>query len=151
MAMQEQSTQQQSSQTGQSPAEQRIRLLQWLLLVGVVLLTMVPTVILEQHSRIFMLKLVIVAILTILPGWLYMQFIRFKGRSLYDEFVINLFRLRIDQECNLPAPPQHTSYYPQWKAAHDQLLADSKAKSSDNLYRRKFEAVYGRSSVSTSV
>jgi hypothetical protein len=53
---------------------------------------MVPTVVLEQHSRIFMLKLVIAAILTILPGWLYMQFIRFKGRSLYDEFVINLLR-----------------------------------------------------------
>jgi hypothetical protein len=73
---------------------------------------MVPTVILEQHSRIFMLKLVIVAILTILPGWLYMQFIRFKGRSLYDEFVINLFRLRIDQECNLPAPPNTRATIP---------------------------------------
>jgi hypothetical protein len=150
MAMQQQSTQQQSTQTGQSSAEQRIRRLQWVLLVGVVLLTMVPTVVLEQHSRIFVLKLVIVAILTILPGWLYMQFIRFKGRSLYDEFVINLFRLHIDQECNLPAPPQHTSYYPRWKAAHDRLLVESKAKTTDNLYRRKFEAVYGRSSVSTS-
>jgi hypothetical protein len=142
--------QQQSTQTGQRQAEQRIRRLQWALLVGVVLLTMVPTVLLEQRSRIFMLKLVIAAILTILPGWLYMQFIRFKGRSLYDEFVINLFRLRIDQECNLPAPPQHTSYYPQWKAAHDRLQVESKVKTTDNLYRRKFEAVYGRSSVSTS-
>ena len=150
MAMRQQSTQQQSTQTGQSSAERRIRRLQWVLLVGVVLLTMVPTVVLEQHSRIFVLKLVIVAILTILPGWLYMQFIRFKGRSLYDEFVINLFRLHIDQECNLPAPPQHTSYYPRWKAAHDRLLVESKAKTTDNLYRRKFEAVYGRSAVSTS-
>src|SRR6266508_2901174 len=139
--------QQESTPIGQRPTE---RLLQWTLLLGVVLLTIVPTVVLEQRSRIFMLKLVIAAILAFLPGWLYMQFIRFKGRSLYDEFVINLFRLRIDQDCNLPAPPQHTSYYPRWKVAHDELQAESKGKTKDNLYRRKFEAVYGRSSVSTS-
>lgn len=139
--------QHESTPIGQRSAE---RLLQWMLLLGVVLLTIVPTVVLEQRSRIFMLKLVIAAILAFLPGWLYMQFIRFKGRSLYDEFVINLFRLRIDQDCNLPAPPQHTSYYPRWKVAHDALQAESKVKTKDNLYRRKFEAVYGRSSVSTS-
>jgi len=97
--------QQESTPIGQRPTE---RLLQWTLLLGVVLLTIVPTVVLEQRSRIFMLKLVIAAILAFLPGWLYMQFIRFKGRSLYDEFVINLFRLRIDQDCNLPAPPHST-------------------------------------------
>jgi len=34
--------------------------------------------------------------------------------------------------------------------AHDELQAESKVKTKDNLYRRKFEAVYGRSSVSTS-
>src|SRR6266540_3685387 len=87
--------QQESTPIGQRPTE---RLLQWTLLLGVVLLTIVPTVVLEQRSRIFMLKLVIAAILAFLPGWLYMQFIRFKGRSLYDEFVINLFRLLIYQD-----------------------------------------------------
>ena len=45
-----------------------------------------------------------------LPGWLYLEFVRSKGYSLYDEYVINLFRLHIDQYCNLPAPPKHTSW-----------------------------------------
>lgn len=46
----------------------------------------------------------------------------------------------------MPAPPQHTSYYAPWKTAHNPLGTKSK----DNLYRRKFEAIYGKSSVSTS-
>jgi hypothetical protein len=59
--------------------------------------------------------------------------------------VINLFRLGIDRACNLPAPPEHTSYYRHWKRDHDML----QTKSKDNLYRKKFEAVYGQQAVST--
>ena len=80
-----------------------------------------------------------------MPGLLYVQFIRFKGPSLYDEFVINLFRLRIDRYRNLPMPPKHTSYYAQWQEDHDKLHEPGP----DNLYRRKFETVYGERAVST--
>jgi hypothetical protein len=115
------------------------------LLVGTVLASLLPTVLFQPQSRVFLLKLVAAALLASLPGLLYLEFIRFKGQTLYDEYVINLFRLGIDQECNLPAPPEHTSYYRPWKKDHEKLGTKSK----DNLYRKKFEAVYGQQAVST--
>ena len=122
-----------------------VRALYASLLVGTVLASLVPAVLFQPHSRVFLLKLVAVALLASLPRLLYLEFIRFKGQTLYDEYVINLFRLGIDLDCNLPAPPQHTSYYGRWKKAHDKLTNPGK----DNLYRKKFEAVYGQQAVST--
>ena len=126
-------------------AERIGRLYLSLSLVGVIALILVPTIYLDESSRLFVLKLVSAGLLAFLPGWLYLQFIRNKGRSLYDEYVLNLFRLRIDKLANLPAPPKHTTYYIPWNKAHEKLLTKNK----DNLYRTKFEAIYGRSSVST--
>lgn len=117
----------------------------WLLLGVVVLGVVVPAVLVDAGSRVFLAKLATVGLLAALPAWLYLQFIANRGFSLYDEFVLNLFRLRVDEQANLPAPPQHTSYYRPWKAAHDQLGTSA----TDNLYRRKFEAVYGAAAVST--
>jgi hypothetical protein len=133
------------TQTSLDRAERISRLYLSVSLVGAVALILVPTIYLDESSRLFVLKLVSAGLLAFLPGWLYLQFIRNKGRSLYDEYVLNLFRLRIDKPANLPAPPEHTTYYLPWKRAHERLGTDSK----DNLYRTKFEAVYGRSSVST--
>jgi hypothetical protein len=126
-------------------AERRSRAWQWTLLVCTVLATLLPTALFQPQSRLLLLKLTVAGLLAFIPGWLYLQFIRFKGRSLYDEYVLNLFRLHIDEYRNLPAPPRHTSYYQLWDTHHKQL----DAKTKDNLYRRKFEAVYGRHSVST--
>jgi len=126
-------------------AERIGRLYLSLALAGAIALILVPTIYLEESSRLFVLKLVSAALLAFLPGWLYLQFIRNKGRSLYDEYVLNLFRLHIDELANLPAPPKHTTYYIPWKKAHEKL----QCKNKDNLYRTKFEAIYGRSSVST--
>lgn len=117
----------------------------WMLLFGVVVLVLVPSVALSDEARLFLLKLLAAAVMSFLPGWIYLQFIRNKGESLYDEFVLNLFRLHIDAYRNLPAPPEHTSYYRPWKRQHAKL----RTKTKDNLYRRKFEAIYGRSAVST--
>jgi hypothetical protein len=122
-----------------------VQLRQALLLGTTVVAALLPTVVLQQPSRIFLLKVALAALLAMLPGWLYLQFIRFRGRSLYDEYVLNLFRLRIDDYRNLPAPPQHTNYHAVWDEAHRQLNTDTK----DNLYRYKFEAIYGRRAVST--
>jgi hypothetical protein len=115
------------------------------LLLATVTAALLPAVLFQPHSRIFLLKVAAVVIFASLPGLLYVQFIRFKGRSLYDEFVINLFRLKIDRYCNLPAPPRHTSYFAEWLAEHKKLADPGR----DNLYRRKFEAVYGEQAVST--
>ena len=114
-------------------------------LLATVAAALLPAVLFQPHSRIFLLKAAAVAVFASLPGLLYVQFIRFKGQSLYDEYVINLFRLKIDRYCNLPAPPKHTSYYAEWLAEHDKLANPGR----DNLYRRKFEAVYGEQAVST--
>ena len=114
-------------------------------LLATVAAALLPAVLFQPHSRIFLLKLAAVALFASMPGLLYVQFIRFKGPSLYDEFVINLFRLRIDQYRNLPMPPKHTSYYAQWQEDHDKLHEPGP----DNLYRRKFETVYGERAVST--
>ena len=114
-------------------------------LLATVAAALVPAVLFQSHSRIFLLKLAAVALFASMPGLLYVQFIRFKGPSLYDEYVINLFRLRIDQSRNLPMPPKHTSYYAQWQEDHDKLHEPGP----DNLYRRKFETVYGERAVST--
>jgi hypothetical protein len=115
------------------------------LLIGTVLASLLPAVLFQPNSRVFLLKLVAAALLASLPGLLYLEFIRFKGQTLYDEYVINLFRLGIDRDCNLPAPPSHTSYYLRWKKDHERLETNS----TDNLYRKKFEAVYGQQAVST--
>jgi hypothetical protein len=126
-------------------AERRTRARQWAMLACAVLAILLPTTLLQPHSQLFLLKLAIAGLLGFIPGWLYLQFIKFKGRGLYDEFVLNLFRLHIDEIRNLPAPPKHTSYYLLWRTEHNKL----KTESTDNLYRRKFEAIYGRYSVST--
>jgi len=117
--------------------------------LGLVAGTLLMAVLLDQHSRLFLLKLVLAAALTVLPAWIYLLFISSKGKRLYDEFVINLYRLNIDRLGNLPAPPQHTTYYGMWKEAHAQLKAVTNSETKDNLYRAKFEAVYGVEAVST--
>ena len=119
------------------------RALLLLLLPSAVVVVLLPAVILQD--RVFVLKLVVAGLLSILPGWLYLLFMKHKGHALYDEFVINLFRIRIDRYENLPMPPQHTTYFKPWKQAHERLGTSSK----DNLYRKKFEALYGPASVST--
>ncbi len=126
-------------------AERLGRLVLSLLLAGTILVILIPAILFGQTGRVVLLKLGVATILSVLPGWLYVQFIKNKGQSLYDEYVINLFRLHIDEYRNLPAPPQHTSYFKLWKEEHDKLECRTK----DNMYRKKFETVYGRSSVST--
>jgi hypothetical protein len=115
------------------------------LLLATVAVAALPAVLLQPDSRISVLKLAVVVLLGSMPGLLYVQFVRFKGPSLYNEYVLNLFRLRIDQYCNLPAPPKHTTYYRQWQQDHKKLDKPGP----DNLYRRKFEAIFGEHAVST--
>ena len=115
------------------------------LLVLAVLIVLLPAVLFQESSGVILLKITAAALLSVLPGWLYLQFIENKGKSLYDEYVLNLFRLHIDEYANLPAPPQHTSYYKLWERRHSELGVETK----DNLYRKKFETIYGSTSVST--
>jgi hypothetical protein len=114
-------------------------------LLGGVAVVLTAGALLDAFWRMAVTELMLVALLAVVPAWLYLEFVIHRGQGLYDEYVLNLFRLHIDEYRNLPAPPQHTSYYLPWHAAHKTLRTSSK----DNLYRRKFEAVFGPASVST--
>ena len=126
--------------------EKSVRTLLFLLLLLVVSVILAASIMFSDASRVFLLKFVSAALLSIIPGWIYLQFIRNKGHSLYDEYVLNLFRLKIDEMANLPAPPEHTSWYRKWHESHRALIPK---EVTDNLYRRKFESVYGPAAVST--
>ena len=125
-------------------AEGLARLVPWIVL-GAIVFGIPTAAVLLNDERAVSLKVVAVAVLSFIPGWIYLQFIKNRGKSLYDEYVLNLFRLKIDKYSNLPMPPQHTHYFVLWQREHQKLAVKTK----DNLYRKKFESVYGKSAVST--
>ena len=130
-----------------SPVATRLVLPAWLFLVVVAVL--LSASVLSPPSALSLMKVVVVALLAVFPAWLYNLFLWRRAPSVYDEYVLNLFRLHIDEYRNLPMPPRHTSYYPLWRFHHRALLRLSDTETKDNLYRRKFEAVFGRRAVST--
>jgi hypothetical protein len=62
--------------------------------------------------------------LAFLPGWLYVRFLDLRALALWNEYVLNLYRLGWDTPSNLPEP--------------------SVDPAADNIYQQKFEAYYGR-------
>ena len=116
-----------------------------LLLILVIALAIVSTTMLDRADQIFLLKIFMVVFLSVLPGWLFLQFISVKGTGLYDEYVLNLYRLRIDETANLPKPPPGSSYWREWDAAVPRNIGDYAV--ARNIYLKKFEAAYGRGTV----
>jgi hypothetical protein len=118
------------------------RALRMVILIILLAIALLSSTMLAREYQIFLLKSFVVAFLSLLPGWLYLHFIGHRGPELYDEYVLNLYRLGIDDFRNLPKPPPGSSYWKSWRATHsrDQHLGR-------NVYLRKFEAVYGRSAV----
>jgi hypothetical protein len=117
------------------------------LLLLIVALTLAPVVAYDDISRLSLAKLFLIVFLMLFPGWLYVRFAK-NLEEVYDEYVLNLFRLKIDRAGNLPAPPRYSSYYPIWRQDHDHLIG-SNVQSELNIYRRKFQDVYGSYGVST--
>jgi hypothetical protein len=75
-----------------------------LLLLLLIAAALVSTTFLDRPTQV-LLKAFLIVFLSVLPGWLYLQFIAIKGTGLYDEYVLNLYRLKIDDVANLPKPP----------------------------------------------
>lgn len=114
------------------------RAINWLLVAGVVVGTL--EVVEYQWSLVEAAdtaKTFGVFVLTLVPGWLYMRFVAARGRSLWEAYVTNLFRLRVDADRNLPEPPPGSVEHERWTAAGAPLLDDPGV-----LYRRRFEAAY---------
>jgi hypothetical protein len=121
-------------------------ILQWFfnltaLVTAIAITALLPALLFGRADQIFLLKLLLILILSLFPGWLYLQFVMAKGKSLREEFILNLFRLHIDHYKSLPCPPRDSIFYPQWRRLAGQGTADN---SGDNIYLRKLEAAYGK-------
>lgn len=93
------------------------------LLIVASLAGVVPVISLERGEQLFLVKLTVILLLAMIPGFLYLQFLAVRGQTLWEEFVENLRLLNIHQYGKPPSGP--------W------------VDLSDNLYAKKFEAVYG--------
>jgi hypothetical protein len=110
-------------------------------LLTVIAVSLLSSTMLAQRDQIFLLKVFLVLFLSLVPGWLYLQFIVSKGEGLYDEYVLNLYRLKIDNIAHLPKPPPASYYWDEWIGTY---RGDDPG---DNIYLKKFEATYGHNAV----
>ncbi|MFL6160738.1 MAG: hypothetical protein ACJ74U_00785 [Jatrophihabitantaceae bacterium] len=76
-------------------------------------------------------------LLSFMPGWLYVRFICLRKEALWQEYVLNLYRLGLDKPEYLPPPPRESSY-------HEMPKAGKGGDERSNIYRQKFNAFYGR-------
>ncbi len=125
----------------------------FVLLVGAVI---VLAVYLTPESKVVVLKIVAVAYFSLLPAVLYLQFTSRKTPTVWREYVLTLFRLHADDYAHLPEPPRMSRYVDAWDKARGRLLmrlsperlADIAANGAEieekNVYRRRFEELYGR-------
>lgn len=100
-------------------------------------------VVLDSNNRALGLKLFAIAFLSALPAWLYYQFLARRGKALWDEYVLNLFRLHADRFAALPMPPRHSVFYRLWLQGRTALGDMPTEPEERNVYRRKFEGVFG--------
>jgi hypothetical protein len=76
-------------------------------------------------------------VLSFVPGWLYVRFLGLRADALWTEYVLNLYRLGLDEPAALPPPPAESAY---------SCLPGASEGGSErhNIYRQKFNAYYGR-------
>ncbi|MGV1007902.1 MAG: hypothetical protein ACOYBY_04750 [Dermatophilaceae bacterium] len=103
------------------------------------------------------IRMFTIGALAFFPGWLFIRFIAARGPALWNEYVVNLHRLGVDNVAFLPRPPQNSEYFDGWVDARrraGRLVALPDAGSLDEaadpgcrdgtLYQVKFDAYYGR-------
>ena len=82
----------------------------------------------------------LVLLLSLLPGFLYLRFIRFRIGPLCDEYVYNLHRLGADKSRFLPEPRARVRCLGDLERHRGPLLRTCPR----DIYARKFESQYGR-------
>lgn len=80
-----------------------------------------------------------VLLLALLPGFLYLRFIKFRLRPLCDEYVYNLHRLGVDEARHLPEPPRPSAAWQRW---YD--TGGPGYRRWPSIYQAKFVSQYGR-------
>jgi hypothetical protein len=103
-------------------------------------LTGVPTAVTHAPAPPWSVRAVTVFaiwVLAFVPGWLYIRFLGLRADALWNEYVLNLYRLGMDDPKYLPPPPTESAYG---------LLpgASDGGDEKSNIYRQKFNAYYGR-------
>lgn len=106
-----------------------------LIIFGAIISSLLPDETLKSLFKIF-----IVLFFSLLPGWLYLQFISTKGKTLWDEYVANLFRLHVDHYAHLPEPPDGSIFYKRWMKAQQSRTTAHEGK---GIYEKKFLALFG--------
>ena len=94
----------------------------------------------RPQAGVLLLEVFAVWSLSFLPGWLYIRFLGQRAGALWDEYVLNLHRLRWDDPRHLPKPPVNSDFYAEWLGDGGPLLAHR-----PNIYQQKFDAYYGKS------
>jgi hypothetical protein len=101
----------------------------------------------DDQSRIF--KMFAIFYFSLLPPWLYLQFISTKGKTLWDEYVLNLYRLHVDDYAYLPEPPSRSLFHRKWAAARKSRI-DRGEKVGESIYKKKFEGLFGTAPMESS-
>lgn len=94
----------------------------------------------RPQAGVLSLDVFVVWSLSFMPGWLYIRFLGQRAGALWEEYVLNLHRLRWDRPCHLPKPPVNSEFYAEWLDDGGATLANR-----SNIYQQKFDAYYGKS------
>lgn len=124
------------------------RLYDYSMFVVVVAAVLLLAVVLETNDKVMALKIFVVAYFTLLPAILYLQFTSRKTLTVWREYVLSLFRLHADDYAHLPEPPHSSRYHQQWREARIKRVGEAEGESherreEENIYRRRFEELYG--------
>src|SRR5205814_1373311 len=106
-------------------------------LAAVIVSGCITALILLTSVTVPILKAIGILALALLPGWLYVSFVRHRVRLIWDEYVLSLFRLHADVPAALPEAPQTSLYHARWSQGGG--LPDDV----NNIYLRKFEVSFG--------
>jgi hypothetical protein len=98
-----------------------------------------PPLQLRPQAGALSLEVFAVWSLSFLPGWLYLRFLGQRAGALWDEYVLNLHRLRWSNPRHLPKPPVNSDFYLEWLGDGGPLFAYR-----SNIYQQKFDAYYGK-------
>lgn len=116
-----------------------------MLFIVVAASSLAPVLFLNEAERILALKLAAIAFFSLLPGWLYIQFLAVKGKTLWDEYVLNLYRLHADNYGLLPEPPRESVFHGYWEEERAAVApAQGTGSGRRNLYELKFQGLYGQ-------
>jgi hypothetical protein len=117
-----------------------IWIMSFITLVSVVFIfTFIPAFLLSDNNQVIVRKFGAILFLSLLPGWIYLQFIAVRGKTIMEEYVLNLHRLHLDVYGHLPKPPKHSHFYELWEED-----GGDEEDNKNNIYLKKFEALYGK-------